>query len=130
MFFTAQKFRDLIQTVDMIQSDVIICFVPEESFKTQYAQIAVKPISIAIFDEKGKREIATHRLVLQNCEGEQPIICLNPAYFSLNKTKKLQALLLQEPKESTKGFRYSPFCEYNDLDPDTIALILENKITE
>ena len=66
MFYTTQKFRALIQAVDKVNSDVVICFVPEDSFNTQYAQIAVKPIAIAIFDEKGNREIATHKLVLQN----------------------------------------------------------------
>ena len=130
MFYTTQKFRALIQAVDKVNSDVVICFVPEDSFNTQYAQIAVKPIAIAIFDEKGNREIATHKLVLQNFIGEQPIICLNPAYFALNKSKKLQAVRLQEPKVSTNGFRYSPFKEYNDLDQETIELILEDKVNE
>lgn len=128
MFFSASKFREYVREHEKVTSDVVIFFDPNDTFTTKFHQIGLKPLAVMVFDDKGQEEIATHQFVLQICDGEQPIVCISPAFFGLNKERKLQALTLQEPKVSSKGFRYSPCRGYSKYDDRTVDLILKSRI--
>ncbi len=131
MFFGAQKFRDYIHEHDpMIKGDVIICFDPNESFKVQYMQIAVKPITVIAFTQEGKEEVVSHRELIQMCQGAQPFVCLKPGYAMINKNKKIQALILQEPITSFSGYSYSPCSTYFNLNEKTINMILQARVND
>mgnify|MGYP000021271803 FL=1 len=130
MFFGAQKFRDFIHECDpLTHGDVIICFDPNETFHVQFQQVAIKVLAAITFTEEGKEEIASHRELLQMCHGAQPFVCLRPGYALINKNKRLQALILQQPVKSMSGFSYSPCSPYYNLNDKTIDTILQSKVS-
>ena len=130
MFFGAQKFREFIHENDPItHGDVIICFEPNETFNVQFQQVAIKVLAVITFTEEGKEEIASHRELLQMCHGTQPFVCMRPGYALINKNKRLQALILQEPVKSMRGYSYSPCSPYYNLNDKTIELILQSKVS-
>lgn len=131
MFFCGKEFRSLIQNLDHVNSDVTVCFDPRETFQTQYAQIAVKPIALIVYNDAGEKQIALHEQLLQLCNGTQPFVCINPKYFIFNKEAKLQAITLKEPKKAGRsGFLYSPCRLFTSLDDEEIEKILEWRIKQ
>lgn len=129
MFFSASKFRELVLSQEQVQGDVAIFFDPNDTIPNQFGQIGIKPIAVMIVDaNEEEKEFAGHRNVLQFCQGYQPVVCVNPAYFAVNKDRKLQGLILQEPKLGTKGFRYSPCRAFTKLDEKLMDMILETRI--
>ena len=131
MFFGAQKFRDFMLDSDpMIKGDIIICFRPTDTFNVQFQQIAAKVIGVIAFTEEGKEELASHRELLQMCQGVQPFVCIKPGYAMINKNKRLQALRLEEPIKSFRGFTYCPYSTYYDLKESTTDTILRGEVSE
>ena len=131
MFFGAQKFRDFMLNSDpMIKGDIIICFKPTDTFNVQFQQVAAKVIGVIAFTEEGKEELASHRELLQMCQGVQPFVCIKPGYAMINKNKRLQALRLEEPIKSFRGFTYCPYSTYYDLKESTIDTILKAELAD
>ena len=87
-------------------------------------------IGVIAFTEEGKEELASHRELLQMCQGVQPFVCIKPGYAMINKNKRLQALRLEEPIKSFRGFTYCPYSTYYDLKESTIDTILKAEVVE
>lgn len=130
MFYTAKKFRAVVNELDGTHGDVVIFFEPDNSFTTKFFNIGVKPIALIVYDEKGNEELTTHSGLLAMFEGRQPIVTINPALVDIMRNQKLQAFILKEPRTSKNGYEYVPCWNYSKCPPDALTKIIGGKILD
>ena len=132
-FYSVTKFMNYVKNLKLFEESkparILAWFEPNRSFSNKYNQVCIKPVALTL---AGNRALTlTHRTLLDQFEGYQPVIS-----FNRSKTKyipqgsKLAFLSIEAEQKEFEDKVFHPGRTGTSSNKAVIQRILESRIPE